>query len=359
MIETHIVNALLRPDLKDQTFFKILTFINGLVAPSFLFCAGFALAITLRRKWSDYISLRYPFWRYIVRLVFILIVGYSLHLPFFSLTRLRTLTDQNVWLPLYQSDILHVIAVILLLLVLLVVILRKEKFFLWMAAALSLLIIFTSPIIRELNYSSMVVWLRPYLTQHYKSQFPLFPWSAFLIIGVIVGYWFLYQKEKVSEGKFINNMTFLAIAGIVLSLVFEYQPITIYPAHNFWKASPEFFFVRIGLVSLCLIGLWWYEQNRKVSSNSVFTIFGQESLLVYVVHLLVVYGYTYKWSFIRTFGPTLNYLECFGLFCVLTLAMYLLAFIWHWLKGWNKNVAKVVEVAVLASIVLMFILKQT
>ncbi|HMD13095.1 MAG TPA: heparan-alpha-glucosaminide N-acetyltransferase domain-containing protein, partial [Bacteroidota bacterium] len=46
MIETHVFNALLLPQLKEETFFKILTFVNGLVAPSFLFCAGLALAIT-------------------------------------------------------------------------------------------------------------------------------------------------------------------------------------------------------------------------------------------------------------------------------------------------------------------------
>ena len=46
MIETHIVNALLRNDLRHETAFVILNFINGLVAPTFLFCAGFAFAIS-------------------------------------------------------------------------------------------------------------------------------------------------------------------------------------------------------------------------------------------------------------------------------------------------------------------------
>jgi uncharacterized membrane protein len=67
MIETHVFNAILLPELKDQTPFKILTFINGLVAPSFLFCAGMALAVTLQRKWDVYTNLQRPLWRYLFR----------------------------------------------------------------------------------------------------------------------------------------------------------------------------------------------------------------------------------------------------------------------------------------------------
>jgi len=46
MIETHVLNATLDSRLKLEIPFKILTFVNGLVAPSFLFCAGFAFAIS-------------------------------------------------------------------------------------------------------------------------------------------------------------------------------------------------------------------------------------------------------------------------------------------------------------------------
>ncbi len=357
MIETHVLNALLETSIKDEAFFKILTFMNGLVAPSFLFCAGFALAITLQRKLADFIHLKYPLWRYLVRLLFILVVAYSLHLPFFSLKHLREISDQDVWLPFFQSDILQVIAITLFVLVLLVVALRNQTMFLRVASILTLIIIFISPIVREMNHSNLPVWLTPYLTMNVKSQFPLFPWSAFLMTGTIVGCFFLKAKGEGRDAAFMKKLVLGSFVMILLSLAVEYQPMTIYPNHDFWRASPEFFFVRLGLVCLIGFGLWSYEQKRVASTASVMSILGQESLLVYTIHLLVVYGRTYEWSFIRLFGPTLDYGACFGLFAALAAAMYLMAYAWHWLKAKDSRLAKGVQFVVLATIVVVFLVK--
>ena len=359
MIETHVFNALLRSDLKDQVFFKVITFVNGLVAPSFLFCAGFALAITFQRKWNDYTSLKMPLWRYLYRLLFIIVVGYSLHLPFFSLTRLISITDDRLWVSFFQVDILQTIAVTLLLLVFLAIVMRQRNFFIGAAILTAMGLIFAAPVVRAIDFSAFPLWLRSYLTPQFKSQFPLFPWSAFLIGGTIFGYWFLSSKETGNQKKYIYNVTILAVAAIILSIVAEIQPITFYSDHNFWRASPEFFFVRFGFVLLFMVLLWWYEQKRKVGASSVITLFGRESLLVYVVHLLIVYGYTYEWSFVRYFGPTLNYFSSFVLFIGLTAGMYLMAFVWDRLKGWNIKAAKILEITVLSVIVLMFLLKTT
>jgi uncharacterized membrane protein len=357
MIETHVVNALLIPNLKDESTFKVLTFINGLVAPSFLFCAGFALAISLSKRWNQYIRLEKTFWKYIQRLLFILIVGYSLHLPFFSLKKLLVLNDVQVWNSFFQIDILQTIAITLFLLTLIAVIIRKENIFIAAIFSFGLVIVFSAPIIRVFDYSDWQIWFRPLFTPEFKSQFPLFPWSAFLISGTILGFLFIKSRISGAENFFIKRAGIASFSMIVIALGAEYLPFSIYPNHNFWKASPEFFFVRLGLVVLSLVGLWKYEQWKKSTGNSVFSLFGQESLLVYVVHLLIIYGYTYPWSFIRYFGQTLNYAECVGLFFILTLAMYLLAYLWHWLKDWNPRIAKGVQYIWLTAIVLVFILK--
>jgi uncharacterized membrane protein len=357
MIETHVMNALLLPSIKDEAPFKVLTFINGLVAPSFLFCAGLAFAITIQRKWEMFLTPVLPFWRYIVRMVFILVVAYSLHLPKFSFSQLRVLDDPQAWIPFYQSDILQIIALTLLSMAFLAAIVRKRELFIYSISVIAMPIIFLSPIVRDLDYTNTAAWLRPYLSMQYKSQFPIFPWSAFLMCGAIVGYWYLGMREQGREKQCIQRLALFATIGIGLSFLFEFLPVTFYPNHDFWRASPEFFFVRFGIVVLALSGVWWFEQKRKASSRSMISLFGQESLLVYVVHLLIVYGHTYDWSFIRVFGKTLNYAECFGLTAVLIVGMYVMAYAWHWMKGRNKNVATVVEYLTLGGIVVAFFLK--
>ena len=363
MIETHVVNALLLPAYRQEQFFKVLNFINGLVAPSFLFCAGFALAITLNRRWDEYTGLRTSFWKYLSRIAFILIVGYSLHLPFFSFRRLLALTDESAWIAFFQSDILHVIALTLALLLMTAVLVKKKERFFTVSMIIAFLLIFSAPIVCEGDYTQYPAWFRSFLTTQYRSPFPLFPWSAFLICGAIVSFHFMKNKEQHREPLFILRLSFIALGLTAGAIIAELLPFTLYPNHDFWRASPEFFFVRLGIVILFLTGLWWLEQRQKPHEQkpgitiSPIPLFGQESLIVYVIHLLIVYGYTYKWSFVRQFSQTLNYSECMGLFIGLTVAMFLLAFIWHWLKSRNMRIAKWIQYAVFAAIVITFLVR--
>jgi hypothetical protein len=335
----------------------VLTFVNGLVAPTVLYCAGFAFAISFHRKWGDYTRLKFSFWRYLSRLLFIFVVAYSLHLPRFSLRDLLSVTDENAWLSFYQVDILQTISVTLILLSLLAILMRREKLFIFIAALVTVLVVFTAPIVREMDYSSFPGWLTPYFTLKVKSQFPLFPWSAFLMSGALIGHWFILASERGAGKVAMHRLALFAFAGIIISLVVEVLPMTIYPGHDFWRASPEFFFVRLGIVVLFMFTLWWREQRRMPAPGSYLSLFGQESLLVYTVHLLIVYGHTYQFSFVRVFEPTMGYAACFGLFAGLSVAMYLMAYGWHRLKGWNRQIAAYVQYAVLAGIVVAFVMR--
>ncbi|HUI66403.1 MAG TPA: heparan-alpha-glucosaminide N-acetyltransferase domain-containing protein, partial [Bacteroidota bacterium] len=89
MIQTHVFNATLTPEITGSAFFEIIRFIDGLVAPSFLFASGMAYAVTTRRKMADYLSFGMPLVRQIGRLLFIMLIGYSLHIPRFNYYHLR------------------------------------------------------------------------------------------------------------------------------------------------------------------------------------------------------------------------------------------------------------------------------
>ena len=360
MIETHVVNALLKTSLREGTFFSVLNFINGLVAPSFLFCAGLAFAITIRKRGEEFLGLQPSFWRSVIRLLVILAVGYSLHLPFFSFSRVIHETDAQGWNLFFQADILQVIAVTILFLQFLYVITRNNKVFLWITGIAATALVFASPVIRETEFASLPLWLRPYLTAQVMSPFPLFPWSAFLIFGILTGIWFFRVKESLSEPTAAKTVSVLAFIAIVVALFWEIIPVTLYPHHDFWDASPEFFFVRLGIVTLLLTGLWRLEhshQGEPTTSRSLILTFGRESLLVYVAHLLIVYGQDYEWSLFKHYGNTLNYLQCFGVFAALTAAMGVLAFGWQFLKKWNARAASILQFALLAGITLRFLLK--
>ena len=97
MIQTHVFNATIAPGITDSGFFQVLRFIDGLVAPSFLFASGMAYAVTTRRKINDYLSFGTPLFRQFGRLLFVLLIGYGLHIPKFNYYHLRYEASALAW----------------------------------------------------------------------------------------------------------------------------------------------------------------------------------------------------------------------------------------------------------------------
>ena len=87
MIEVHVFNAFLLPELKQTGWFDILTFVNGLVAPAFLFVSGFAFQVSSGSKLDDMRKFKSSFWKKLLRYFSIILIGYALHLPFYSLSK--------------------------------------------------------------------------------------------------------------------------------------------------------------------------------------------------------------------------------------------------------------------------------
>lgn len=181
MIEVHVVNAILLPSLRTGDFFSVLNFINGLVAPSFIFIAGFAFAISARRKWNDYTRPSRPLFIQIRRLGIIILIGYLLHLPVFSFQKLLFESTPQMWEKFFQSDVLHCIGVSLIFLQILVFLIKREKWVYTTAGIVGLIFIFGAPLAWMKDYSGIISQpLAAYINNFNYSLFPLFPWSGIL-----------------------------------------------------------------------------------------------------------------------------------------------------------------------------------
>ncbi|MCC7095220.1 MAG: hypothetical protein IT277_13630 [Ignavibacteriaceae bacterium] len=58
----------------------------------------------------------------------------------------------------------------------------------------------------------------------------------------------------------------------------------------------------------------------------------RESLLIYWLHLLVIYSSTFGKSLANYLGPNLKLIECIGVTLVLMVLMILVAKLWVWTK---------------------------
>lgn len=361
MIETHVLNATLLPSLRLGVPFKILDFVNGLVAPAFLFASGLAYAVVTRRKVNDYLSFGPPLFKQLWRLLFILIIGYGLHIPKFYFHHLMYEAGEQAWRIFFQVDVLQCIAVSLLTLQVLLLVLRSERRLYMVTAALTVGVILVSPFVWGVDFWTVFpVPLAEYFNGLHNSGFPLFPWSAFLFAGALVGYLYMEAGGKApssslpAKAPYIKQLAWVGVALALLSFPLDPLAASIYPVYDYWKSSPSFYMLRLGLVLLFCAGLFAYEYRRSVSPRSVVTLIGRESLLVYTVHLMLIYGNYGSGHFADRVHMTYGYAEVLGVSLVLFILMYLLAWIWNRIRKAKPAVRIGVELAVLAGFVIVF-----
>ena len=115
--------------VRETQWFEILNFINGLVAPSFIFISGFVFLVASQRKLESFRTFGSDFRRQLWRIGLVMIIGYYLHLPFFSFRRMMTETTESGWLQFYQSDVLQCIAVGLFILFMARIFIRSDQWY--------------------------------------------------------------------------------------------------------------------------------------------------------------------------------------------------------------------------------------
>jgi uncharacterized membrane protein len=345
MVETHVVNAFLHYGLRSSLAYKALDFFNGLIAPSFLFIAGFAFAIVAERKWDDFLKPGKVFWKQFMRCLQILMVGYLLHVPRFSLNRLLHVLKLGGRNNFWGVDVLQSIAISLLLLLLLIPLWRRRgRYFVFLAAA-GLAVSLLTPLLYWLPVERYLPqFLSGYVKRQMYSQFPIFPWMGFAFLGAAVSHLWQEAKRNQAEARFFRLLFYAGLSLVAVSLAIMLQPLIPVAMGNFSPAKPLFFFLKLGLVVMLLSLLWRVEQT-KGERPVLVTRVGQESLPAYAFHIVVIYG-----GFFGPFGHSLAFLIkmtrswawVLAMSVVLILVTAALSLGWHWLKKNRPRLAKYV-----------------
>ncbi len=254
MIQTHVCNAFLAPELKNTPAFVRLTYLNGLVAPTFLTISGYLLGLAICRRKGVFPA---RFWW---RLLGIAGCGYALHFPFFEVwardwdgaLRSGSLVDVLQCLALSQG--LFVLAWRL----------PRPAFG---GLALTALFVGAAPAVYQIQ--ELPVFVQGYLNPSSGSLFPLFPWAGFVGFGVWAG---------VSHRRHLWWAGALTALGLGLVLP---RP------DPFTGASLPFFFERLGWVCLGLGALEWSGGGWI---PEMVALAGRRSLEMYVGHLVLLGG---------------------------------------------------------------------
>ncbi len=340
MIHGHSLDGLLSTALKQTPFYVKWTVVRGYTAPVFLFAAGFAFAIVTLPRIDLYSRFSAALLQRIRRFSFVVLLGYLMYLPYFSLRMTILSINTPAWDAMLRVDILRCIGVTLLLLQVWVLLKPKEAVT-W--AVLGLILIglpLLTPAIRQNPViNGLPAALRFYFVD---SRFPLVFYSSFLLLGFLIG--MLFSNH---HGSWLKVSLAIAAASIAAGFVFRGLG---------GGAVLQGFLTKAGVIILLLIALERCEKAWKRLPSPI-KYFGQESLVVYVVHLMVVYGSVLNKGMVRYWGATLSYGEVYLFILWLFTAMLLLSYVWHTMKLLHAPVARRVKYGFYASFVALFLLK--
>ncbi len=333
MIEVHVVNSLMNPALRNETWFNYVNFLNGMVAPSFIFISGFAFMLASQSKLAEFRTFKYAFWKQIGRIMLIWFLGYMLHIPFFSKYKCTSIATPDHWLNFLGVDVLQCIAIGLLLIFILRLAIKSDRVFIGIVIFLGLGAVIPAAWIYTIEFQKHIpLFMAMYLTPIYYTNFPIFPWFGFMAAGILTSWFFMKFREKGSEPLFMKRLlisgTLMAVTAIPLMFYLkDYH-------HLITDVRPDilFFAGRLGVVFMILTVCYYYCTWREELSPIILYP-SRESLAVYFMHLQFLHRELW-WgkSIITMSGQSLGFGTCLAVSAGITLLMLPMAWIWNYYK---------------------------
>jgi len=307
-------------------------------APLFLFLAGISFALVTEKLWKKNLSPSQIGSATIRRGAEIFVFG--------LLFRLQEYLIAWGWAPasdLLRADVLNTIGVSMMLMgILCWVVLsihrgsqRRLALVLASSATAVLISLFTPPLWTTWRPDWLPWPIESYINGVHNlgvpqaGLFPIFPWTAFAFAGLAMG--FILQSEWARQKEAV---TFLlaGAAGLVFVAVshwLDVQPRQFYAVYDYWHTSPVFWLNRVGMLLVILMAAYfWCRSGAGTWGFSPLIQLGHASLLVYWVHLELVYG---RFSILAKHVDSIR-TASLGLLTI-CLAMLLLAFLRTRWKG--------------------------
>ena len=339
MLYGHTTSALLEPRYQAGRWFDIWQFQRGLTSSLFLLLGGFAFSIATSRRWASHVGWSPALVKRIRRFALFVVLGYALHLPGNQLAELP-LVDAARWRAFLAVDVLQLIGVSFIGIQLLVLVTRSRRAFMLATFALSVVAIFVTPAVWRVDWSRVLPpFAAAYMSQATGSQFPLFPWMGFTLLGAGLGQlyarWGASDLTAFAQRALIAPGVFLVIFGNLLksreAAIFGPGPGTFVPAEVM---------LRVG-ACLIILAAFAHLSRYIIRLPHIFGAVAQESLLIYFVHLCIVYGSVWNPGLVQLYGPTRTPGQTVVLVVLVVGSMAALAYYWNGFKHVKPRAARI------------------
>jgi uncharacterized membrane protein len=319
MVQGHSIDAVLDAGLRSGSAYGAWSWARGLTSVAFLFAAGVSFHLATLSRFEAHRSSPRAIRRRVKRGLMIVAIGYLLHNPFHALS-------SGEWGPALAHaaivDVLQCIGVSILLLEALTLSLRSPRQVVIASGLLAVACVLLWPFTEGASTDGALAWATNYLTHAGGSIFPLFPWAGYLFTGLLVG------AIACPDGKLTKRGVyglFLFGGGVMLaSRLVRFLPY----ADGLPDPGPGLFKLSVVVLISAVLAL---ATASRGAMPRAFTILASETLVIYVVHVSLLYGAGYGLA--DLVGPTAS----LGTSIWIALGMVLLSAAvglgWHRIKG--------------------------
>lgn len=285
MMQTHAYDAWLTPEAKRTPFFGWSRLAGGYPAPLFLFLAGLSLALLGEARYRSGTS--GPAVRRETVKRGLEVLGYA------ALFRLWMFTTSGFAKPadLLRVDVLNCIGLSMLLVGALALGADGRRTRLARGLFLAAAIALATPLAWDLPWPDWIpFWLLGYWSGRPPGAFfPLFPWAGFAAAGTVAGLLLARARQEGGEDGCVLGLSALGAILIPAALLLDRLP-SPYPRQDFWWTSPNYFLIKVGILLLVLGLAYAWGRAPWAAWPSPLRQLGRASLLVYWVHIELVYG---------------------------------------------------------------------
>ncbi len=282
MIQCHTLNSFTRTDLRESSGYVLSQFVGGMAAPLFLFMAGMTFGFQMEGMQARMAS-RWLRWRAALRRAGY-VLGLALAFRFtnwFGSLSYASLDD------LLKVDILNCMGFSLAVFAAAALFDSHQRVRYALLGGIAVAAL--APVVSALNWDGVWGPIRDYLVpSQSRGRFPFFPCGSYIGCGLAAG-----AIVKRGADRLDRLMQWAVLVGFGLIFGAQYfanLPYSIYAHSDFWRNSPALILIRVGIALVLLAAAYLWTEYCTQRGWSWVENFGKTSLLVYWVHIMVVYG---------------------------------------------------------------------